>query len=111
MRMKVEQSVKINAKPMITPIRQPMNRVTTTMMMTSASPKAWRKPLTASLTTSDCQWTLWTSMPIGSSLSSSARRASIASPTSTTLTPDSFAIEMPIAGSPPKRISCDGGSA
>ena len=71
---------------MMTPMRQPMKTVSTTMTIRSASPKLTRKSRTAVATMSDCQWIRCSSMPIGMPGSSSRTRASIARPTSTLLT-------------------------
>ena len=87
-------------EPMITPMRQPMASHSTAITISTAWARLTKKPRTAASISADCQCTRWTSMPIGRSETSSARRASTRSPRSTTLTPGWLVMASAIAGCP-----------
>ena len=95
---------------MITPTRNPIVSDKTASTMTTASMRFTMKARIDSATTFDCQEIFSTPIPTGKSATNSARRASIARPTSTTLAPEAAAKAKAIAGWPFCRSRFVGGS-
>ena len=98
MAIKVPATVSNNTSPTITPLRQPINRISTSTTIATAAAKFSTKPSTASRTESDWYDTTCKSIPTGRCESNSFKRARTASPISTTLPPATWEIPRPMAG-------------
>ena len=96
--------------PTMSAVRNPVATQRTASTMTTAATRLTMKPTIDSSTRVDCQEMRSSSIPMGRSDSSSRIRASIASPTFTTLAPETLVRESPIAIWPSYRISATGGS-
>ncbi len=93
MKMKVPTMVSASMKPMISPLRTPMNSSNTATTMATACIRLFRKPSMAVTTASDCREMTPNSMPSGICGASSCMRLEMASPIVTTLPP--LTVEMP----------------
>ena len=87
----VPRMMNISIEPMMRPIFSPLGMIKTTSTMPTAISKLSRNALIDSLTKSDCQAILCSSIPIGRSRVSSSSRRSIFAPVSTTLPPAALA--------------------
>jgi hypothetical protein len=110
MKRKVPEMVRKRIVPMMSPLRRPMKRRSTTTTMATACPRVTMKPSMAVVTASDCMEILWSSIPRGVWAWSRRSFSLIASPITTTFPPDTVEIPRAMAGSPLKRMMFWGGS-
>ncbi len=100
MMMNVPMIVTSRIEPMIVALRRPMNSISTTITIATASARLIRKPLIDWTTARDCNEMMLRSIPSGACDSSSARRRSTPSPITTTLPPRTVEMPKPTARSP-----------